>query len=70
LGVRKLKPSSASVYIRTLRAAYREAMRRGYVDMAYYPFKGELNPAGYSLSNLKSTSQPRAISSEDSMVRN
>ena len=65
LGVRKLKPSSASVYIRTLRAAYREAMRRGHVDIAYYPFKGELNPAGYSLANLKSTSQPRALSSED-----
>lgn len=65
LGVRRIKPSSASVYIRTLRAAYREAMRRGFVDIAYYPFKGELNPAGYSLANLKSTSQPRAISKED-----
>jgi integrase/recombinase XerD len=65
LGVRKIKPSSASVYIRTLRAAYREAMRRGFVDIVYYPFKGELNPAGYSLANLKSTSQPRAISKDD-----
>ena len=65
LGERRLKPSSANVYIRTLRAAYREAMRRGYVDIAYYPFKGELNPAGYSLANLKCNSQPRAISEED-----
>lgn len=65
LGNRGLKPSSASVYIRTLRAAYREAMRRGYVDIAYYPFKGELNPSGYTLANLKSNSQPRAISAED-----
>jgi len=65
LGVRKIKPSSASVYIRTLRAAYREAMRRGHVDIAYYPFRGELNPSGYSLASLKSTSQPRAISEAD-----
>ncbi|MEZ4994628.1 MAG: site-specific integrase [Saprospiraceae bacterium] len=65
LGHRRLKPSSASVYIRTLRAAYREAMRRGHVDIAFYPFKGELNPAGYSLANLKSTSQPRAIDEQD-----
>lgn len=65
LGVRKIKPSSANVYIRTLRAAYREAMRRGHIDVAYYPFKGELNPAGYSLANLKYTSQPRALTGQD-----
>jgi len=64
-GVRKLKPNSAGVYVRTLRAAYREAMRRGHVDIAYYPFRGELNPSGYSLANLKSTSQPRAMTEED-----
>ncbi len=65
LGERKLKPSSAGVYVRTLRAVYREAMRRGHIDIAYYPFKGELNPAGYSLSNLKYKAQPKALKSED-----
>ncbi len=65
LGVRKNKPSTARVYIRTLRAAYREAMRRGHIDIMHYPFKGELNPAGYSLANLKCASQPRAMSGED-----
>lgn len=65
LGVRKVKPSSASVYIRTLRAAYREAMRRGHVDLTYYPFRGELNPSGYSLAGLKYKSQPKALSTED-----
>ena len=40
-------------------------MRRGHVDIAYYPFRGELNPSGYSLVSLKSTSQPRAISEAD-----
>ena len=65
LGVRKLKPSSASVYIRTLRAVYREAMRRSHVDISSYPFRGELNPAGYSLASLKYVAQPRALSTED-----
>jgi hypothetical protein len=40
-------------------------MRRGHVAIAYYPFRGELNPFGYSLVSLKSTSQPRAISEAD-----
>lgn len=61
----KVKPNTASVYLRTLRAAYREAMRRGYIDIYNYPFRGELNPAGYSFSHLKSTHQPRALSAED-----
>ncbi|MCH2232474.1 MAG: site-specific integrase [Crocinitomicaceae bacterium] len=65
LGVRKIKSNPASVYIRTLRAAYREAMRRGHIDVSHYPFKGELNLAGYSLANLKSKTQPRALSHED-----
>ncbi|MGK0365922.1 MAG: integrase/recombinase XerD [Saprospiraceae bacterium] len=65
LGVRKVMPSTVRVYIRTLRAAYREAMRRGYVDMMYYPFSGELNPSGYSMKGLKCSSQPRAIAADD-----
>lgn len=65
LGVRKVMPSTVRVYVRTLRAMYREAMRRGYIDMMYYPFRGELNPSGYSMAGLKCKSQPRAITAED-----
>lgn len=53
------------IYMRTLRAIYNEAIKRGYVSRNEYPFKSQLNPSGYSLSNLKSVAVPRALTLED-----
>ncbi|MBI1226875.1 MAG: tyrosine-type recombinase/integrase [Bacteroidetes bacterium] len=52
-------------YMRTLRAIFNEAIRRGLVSKDLYPFKSQLNPNGYSLMNLKSEAAPRAVSLED-----
>ncbi len=52
-------------YMRTLRAIFNEAIRRGLVSKDFYPFKSQLNPNGYSLMNLKSEAAPRAVSLED-----
>ena len=62
---RKVSPGGASVYMRTLRACYNEAIRRGLVDKSLYPFKGQLNPSGYSMAHLKSKKNPKALSSVD-----
>lgn len=52
-------------YMRTLRAIYNQAIQRNYVEENLYPFSTVRNKNGYSLSNLKSTARPRALSSED-----
>lgn len=53
------------IYMRTLRAIYNEGIKRGYVSRNEYPFKSQLNPSGYSLSNLKSVAVPRALTLKD-----
>lgn len=55
----------ANHYIRTLRACYREAIKRGYVQQEHYPFKSQIKPNGYSFSHLKSSRKVRAINIED-----
>lgn len=55
----------ANLYIRTLRACYNEAIKRGFVQVESYPFKSQAKPNGYSFSHLKSTRKVRAINVED-----
>ena len=52
-------------HMRTLRAAYNEAIVRKYVDEKLYPFSTARNKNAYSLSHLKSKASPRALSLAD-----
>ena len=52
-------------YMRTVRAVINEAIRRGYLPKEKYPFSTQFNKSGYSLSHLKSTASPRALSLVD-----
>ncbi len=52
-------------YMRTLRAAINEAIRRDYLNQENYPFSTQFNKKGYSLSHLKSNASPRALSISD-----
>ncbi len=54
-----------SFYMRTLRAAINEAIKRGFLDKELYPFNTSFNKNGYSLAHLKSTASPRALSIDD-----
>jgi site-specific recombinase XerD len=54
-----------SVYLRTLRALYNEAIRRGYANQQDYPFATQFNRYGYSFSHIKSKAKPRPLSPED-----
>ena len=52
-------------YMRTLRALYNEAIRRNLAEQTDYPFSTQFNKKGYSLSHLKSSYKPRALSEKD-----
>lgn len=52
-------------YMRTLRAVFNQAIQRGFADETLYPFSTARNKNGYSLSHLKSTAVPRALSDRD-----
>jgi integrase/recombinase XerD len=53
-----------SVYMRTLRAVVRRAMKDGYMPQDRYPFATGTN-MGYSLKGLKSERNPRTLTAED-----
>lgn len=52
-------------YMRILRAIVNEGLRRKFMAKDDYPFKGQFNPNGYSLSHLKSNASPRALTQMD-----
>ena len=52
-------------YMRTLRAVLNEAIKQGYLKQDYYPFSTQFNKNGYSLQDLKSKANPRALSDVD-----
>jgi len=52
-------------HMRTFRAVVNEAIKRKYLDKAYYPFSNSTSREGYSLSHLKSKALPRALSQSD-----
>nr|MBP9924325.1 site-specific integrase [Bacteroidia bacterium] len=62
---RGVNGGGANHYIRTLRACYREAMKRGYVHPDCYPFRSQLKPNGYTFAHLKTKRKVRAINLED-----
>ena len=64
LMARKVKKSTVSVYMRTLRTIYNSAIKSHLVKEADYPFYSRSNPSGYSLSGLKYESPKKAISIE------
>jgi integrase/recombinase XerD len=53
------------VYMRTIRAAINESIRREYLSKELYPFKNQFSNGGYTFSHLQSTAQPRALSEMD-----
>ncbi len=59
---RGTKKSTVFYYMRTLRALYNEAIRRGYVEEKNYPFKTQFKKNGYSISHLKGDYNPRPLS--------
>lgn len=62
---RGCKDGGISNYMRTIRAVYNEAIRRGLADQQSYPFSTQFNKNGYAISNLKTSYNPRAVSDED-----
>ena len=55
---------SVHYYMRTLRAAWNHARKRGYVELASYPFRNTANPDGYTFSHLKGGYNPKPLSPE------
>lgn len=51
--------------MRSIRAVYYEGIRRGFVDKDCNPFSTTMNKNGYSLSKLKSESNPKSLSMEE-----
>lgn len=54
-----------SVRMRTLRAIFYEAVKRGYAKKESNPYSTSTNRDGYSLAHLKSERNPRALSEEE-----
>ncbi len=53
-----------AAYMRTIRVAVNNAIKEGLMSIDQYPFETSTH-AGYSMSRLKSTASPRALSPED-----
>lgn len=62
---RDCKNGGISNYMRTIRALYNEAIRRGLADQQSYPFSTQFNKSGYSIAKLKTSFNPRAMSEKD-----
>jgi len=56
------KKSNAYFYLKTLRATYNEAIRRGLVDGKMYPFNTQFSKNGYSIAHLVGDYNPRTLS--------
>jgi len=61
---KSVKKNTASVYMRTLRTLFNNAIKYGCIKEEYYPFLSRNNPNGYSLRRLKQETRPRAISKD------
>lgn len=60
-----------SNYMRTVRALFNEAIRRGIADQASYPFSTQFNKNGYSIAKLKIAINPRAMTVEElTLIKN
>jgi integrase/recombinase XerD len=53
------------VRMRTIKAVYYEAVRRGYAQRDLNPYSTTVNKDGYSLAKLKSTRNPKALTLEE-----
>lgn len=53
------------VRMRSIRAIYYEAVRRGYADKEQNPYSSITNKNGYSLAKLKSSKNPKALTQEE-----
>lgn len=62
---RDCKNGGISNYMRTIRALFNEAIRRGLADQQSYPFSTQFNKNGYSIAKLKTSFNPRAMSEKD-----
>jgi integrase len=56
------KKSNAYFYLKTLRATYNEAIRRGIVDGKLYPFNTQFSKNSYSIAHLIGDYNPRPLS--------
>ena len=54
-----------SNYMRTLRSTFNKAITDGHADEKYYPFSTSRKKNGYTISKLKSSATPRALSLSD-----
>jgi integrase/recombinase XerD len=54
-----------SVRMRTIKAVYYEAVRRGYASKESKPYSTTTNKDGYSLAKLKSVRNPKALTLEE-----
>lgn len=54
-----------SVYMRTIRAVFNEAIRQNIASPTLYPFSNRINKNGYSIASLKAEVNPRAITLAD-----
>lgn len=57
--------NSISVYMRTFRTLYNEAIKQGFAKIEQYPFKSKLNPNGYDVSAVEQKTAKRAINKFD-----
>lgn len=55
------KPATVHFYMRTLRALFNEAIRRGFVEKERYPFSTQFNKDGYKFSHMKSQHNPKPL---------
>lgn len=62
---RGCKGGGISVRMRTLKAMFNEAVRRGYADPSKSPYISQANRDGYSLAKLKTESKPKALTKEE-----
>lgn len=56
-----VKGNTIYLRMRTLRALLNNAIENGYMKQSFYPFKNINNPKGYKMSELKSSTKPRAL---------
>ena len=68
LFARGCKGGGISVRMRTLRAVFYEAVRRGYAEPSMNPYSSKSNRNGYSLAHLKTDTKPKALTDEELLL--